>query len=92
MKITKAEIDRWGEQQKRAFIAGTLDVEQVALMREVGFPIPKFSATRIGTIIRKNKLSTEAKYTTFRRKHPKLRLPTFMQVRVLHTAAYGEER
>ena len=49
----------------------------------------KFSQTKLGKIIRDNQLSNEAKYMAFRRRHPELKLPTALQLRVAHTAAYG---
>ena len=89
--ITDAELNAWEKEQKRAFIAGKLTPEQVAQLRSVGFPLPKFSQTKLGKIIRENELSTEAKYTAFRRKHPELKLPSARSVKVMHTGAYGSQ-
>jgi len=48
-------------------------------------PAAPFSKTRVGTIIRQNKLSTKAKYNAFRRKHPELELPLALEVQVIHS-------
>jgi hypothetical protein len=90
-KISVAELNVWEAEQKRAFIAGRLTPEQVAQLRSVGFPLPKFSQTKLGKIIRENELRTEAKYTAFRRKHPELKLPSARSVKAMHTGAYGSQ-
>lgn len=84
-KITDAELNAWEKEQKRAFIAGELTPEQIVKLRSVGFSLPPFSKTRVGTIIRQNKLSTKAKYNAFRRKHPELELPLALEVQVVHS-------
>ena len=52
--------------------------------------MPSFGSTCIGTLIRENELSTEAKYNAFRRKHPELGMPTGLEVRRWHTETYGQ--
>jgi tRNA A-37 threonylcarbamoyl transferase component Bud32 len=44
----------------------------------------RFSQTPVGTIIRENRLDSEAKYIAFRRAHRELKLPAIIEVQKLH--------
>jgi hypothetical protein len=44
----------------------------------------RFSQTPVGTIIRENLLDSEAKYLAFRRAHRELKLPSIIEVQMLH--------
>jgi tRNA A-37 threonylcarbamoyl transferase component Bud32 len=44
----------------------------------------RFSQTPVGTIIRENRLASEAKYIAFRRAHRELKLPAIIEVQKLH--------